>query len=112
MAEILAYLDSCGLVHGDVGGKKVVWSITPDPVVYRIDCDGLMPQPPAPTVGVQTPGWTDPRLFERLIPAHDHLSDWYALGLAMYRGLLLQPGNLDRKDGIWPAPSQIPPELD
>jgi hypothetical protein len=112
MAEILAYLDMRRLVHGDVSGKNLVWSAAPEPVMYLIDCDALLPQVPAPTHGVQTPGWTDPRLVERLIRAHDHRSDWYALALAMYRGLLLVPGNLRKENGIWRAPASIPDELD
>jgi len=112
MAEILAYLDSRGLVHGDVSGKNLVWTTAPAPLMYLLDCDGMHPQQPPPTTGVQSPGWADPRLLDRLIPAHDHYSDWYALGLAMYRGLLLEPGNLEKANGLWRTPSRIPRQLD
>lgn len=112
MAEILAFVNARGLVHGDVNGKNLAWSVAPSPVMYLIDCDGMVPQYPPPTIGVQALGWTDPRVLDGVIPAHDHYSDWYALGLAMYRGLLLTPGRLDSKsDGRWPAPSQIPDSL-
>ena len=59
-------------------------------------------------------GWKDPRLLDKVIPAHDKYSDWYALALAMYRGLLLTPGNLGEKkpDGSWPKPQAIPDDLD
>jgi hypothetical protein len=59
-------------------------------------------------------GWTDPRVIDRLIPAHDKYSDWYCLALAMYRGLLLTSGKLDSKrpDGSWPEPKAIPADLD
>ncbi|MCL9796658.1 hypothetical protein, partial [Frankia sp. AgKG'84/4] len=112
MAEILSFVHSRGLVHGDVNGKNLAWSVAPRPVMYLIDCDGMVPQTPAPTEGVQAIGWADPRLVERRIPAHDHRSDWYALALAMYRGLLLTPGRLDRaQDGSWPAPKKIPKDF-
>ena len=114
MAEILGYLDGQGLVHGDINGRNLAWCGAPDPVMYLIDCDGLVPRTPAPTTGVQALGWTDPRVVDRRVPAHDHFSDWYALALAMYRGLLLVPGNLTAKgaDGTWPRPTRIPRELD
>lgn len=114
MAEILAYLDTHYLVHGDVSGKNLAWAAAPQLWVYLIDCDGMVGQTSALAHGVSTPGWTDPRLTDRLVPAHDHLSDWYALALAMYRGLLLVPGNLHNKnpDGTWPAPTEIPDQLD
>lgn len=113
MAEILAFVDERGLVHGDVNGKNLVWTVSPAPVMYLIDCDGMVPQHPPPTVGVQAMGWTDPRVLDGKAPAHDQYSDWYALGLAMYRGLLLTPGKLDSKttDGKWPSPSKIPDSL-
>jgi hypothetical protein len=109
MAEILAFVNARGLVHGDINSKNLAWSIQPQPIMYLIDCDGMLPQQPPPTVGVQAMGWTDPRLVQHQIPAHDQYSDWYALALAMYRGLLLTPGKLDKAaDGSWPGPSRIP----
>jgi hypothetical protein len=113
MAEVLAFIDARGLVHGDVNGKNLAWTTVPAPIMYLIDCDGMVPQSPPPRHGVQALGWTDPRLLEAIIPAHDHHSDWYALALAMYRGLALVPGKLDTKgpDGHWPVPSQIPAAL-
>jgi hypothetical protein len=113
MAEILAFVHSRGLVHGDINGKNLAWTLDNQPVMYLIDCDGMVPQVPAPTAGVGAPGWMDPRLLGGVIPAHDHYSDWYALALAMYRGLLLTPGRLDTRkaDGSWPSPGHIPAEL-
>jgi hypothetical protein len=82
--------------------------------MYLIDCDGMVPQDPPPDQGVQAMGWTDPRVIDHLIPAHDKYSDWYCLALAMYRGLLLTSGKLDSKrpDGSWPEPKAIPAGLD
>jgi hypothetical protein len=114
MAEILAFVHSKGLVHGDVNAKNVAWSINPAPEAYLIDCDGMVPQDPPPKVGVQAVYWTDPRVVDKIVPAHDHYSDWYCLALAFYRGLLLIKGGAlgKQKDGTWSAPGQIPPDLD
>ena len=114
MAEILNFVDSRGLVHGDINGKNLAWTVSPAPVMYLIDCDGMVPQMPPPTQGVQAMGWADPRVIDSLNPAHDQYSDWYALALAMYRGLLLTPGKLDSRqtDGSWPKPQAIPADLD
>lgn len=113
MAEILNFLDSRELIHGDINGKNLAWALAPAPVMYLIDCDGMVPQKPPPAEGVQAMGWTDPRVMDRLISAHDQYSDWYALALAMYRGLLLTPGKLDSRqdDGSWPKPKAIPADL-
>jgi hypothetical protein len=114
LAEILAFVHAKGLVHGDVNPKNVAWTVDPEPAAYLIDCDGMVPQNPPPKVGVGAPNWTDPRVKDRIVPAHDHYSDWYCLALAFYRGLLLIPGSLGKDDqtGIWSAPSQIPADLD
>lgn len=112
MAEILAHLDAQALVHGDINGKNLAWRAAPNPVMYLIDCDGIVGKSPPPAKGVQALGWTDPRVADRLVPAHDHLSDWYGLALAMYRGLLLVPGNItEKKNGRWPKPGMIPRQL-
>jgi hypothetical protein len=113
MAEILAFVHSKGLVHGDVNAKNVAWTVDPEPAAYLIDCDGMVPQSPPPATGVQASYWTDPRVLDRVIPAHDRYSDWYCLALAFYRGLLLiQGGNLGKQNGVWSAPGQIPSDLD
>jgi hypothetical protein len=112
MAEIQAYVDALELVHGDINSKNLAWTLRPHPITYLIDCDGMVPQYPPPQTGVHAMGWVDPRVVEKLIPAPDHMSDRYALALAMYRGLLLVSGHLKRlPDGTWQAPSQIPSEL-
>lgn len=114
LAEILTFVDAKGLVHGDINPKNVAWTVDPEPAAYLIDCDGMVPQNPPPVIGVGAPNWTDPRVKDRKVKAHDQYSDWYCLALAFYRGLLLIPGSLGKDDrtGIWAAPSQIPPDLD
>jgi hypothetical protein len=107
MAEILDYLDDTQLVHGDISGKNLAWSLDPAPLMYLIDCDSLVPRKPPPTIGVATPGWMDPRLAEHQIPAQDHHSDHYNLALAIYRGLLLTPGNLHKTPAGWTRPARV-----
>jgi hypothetical protein len=112
LCNILGYLESRQLVHGDVSAKNIVWHADP-PQAYLIDCDGLSPFDPPPQTGVVTFGWEDPRAIRKVIPAHDRYSDRYALALALYRGLFLNPGGpkyLD--DGSWLRPSGFPPGLD
>jgi hypothetical protein len=113
LAEIFRWLHDHQLVHGDLSAKNAVWCAAPAPATYLIDCDGLQAQYPPPQGDVATEGWIDPRLVEGQITDHDHYSDWYALALAMYRGLLLNPGYFARKpDGSWPAPARLPANLD
>jgi hypothetical protein len=117
MAEILQYVDTLKLIHGDINVKNLAWSHaglpgSDGPVMYLIDCDGMVMQSPSPVNGVSANGWRDPRLTEGRIRAHDHYSDWYGLALAIYRGLMLIPGNLEKGiDGRWPTPSNIPPDM-
>ncbi|MET8848671.1 hypothetical protein [Amycolatopsis sp. NPDC004625] len=112
VAEIFAWLAANNLAHGDFSDANIVWRPGPRPGAVLIDADGLQPADRIADKGMKTPHWIDPRVVAGVVPAHDQLSDWYALALAMYRGLLLVPGNLDRQpDGSWPKPSHIPPNF-
>ena len=42
MAEILKLVDSRELIHGDINGKNLAWALSPAPVMYLIDCDGMV----------------------------------------------------------------------
>ncbi|GAA0439530.1 hypothetical protein Acor_13900 [Acrocarpospora corrugata] len=113
LAEVFAFLNGKGLVHGDLSARNVVWCESPEAGAYLIDCDGLRERTASGKDALITPDWTDPRRWDGLIPAHDHYSDWYALALVMYRGLLLNPGNLAKPPGspIWPKPAALPAAL-
>ncbi|MFI7234685.1 hypothetical protein [Streptomyces cyaneofuscatus] len=112
LCNILGYLESRQLVHGDITAKNIVWHAEP-PQAYLIDCDGLHPFDPAPTTGMGTAEWQDPRLTSKEIPAHDRYSDRFALALALYRGLFLNPGGPKYKDGgSWVKPTGFSPGLD
>lgn len=80
VAEIFAWLSANGLAHGGFSDADIVWRESPSPGAVLIGAD-------------------------RLQPADDRHSDWYALASIMYRVLLLVPEN---PDGSWPRPSQIP----
>ncbi|MFF1608256.1 hypothetical protein ACFVYA_10790 [Amycolatopsis sp. NPDC058278] len=109
VAEIFAWLAANNLAHGDFSDANIVWRPGLQPGAVLIDADGLQPADRIADKGMKTPHWIDPRVVAGVVPAHDQLSDWYALALSMYRGLLLVPGNLDRQpDGSWPKPSHIP----
>lgn len=110
VAEVLAQLDEQGLVHGDIAHSNALWRTSPDLGAYLIDCDGVFDRNAPPIAPVRTPFWTDPRLTEGLIPAHDYASDRYALGLLMYRTLFAVHGNLGKLAGQWPTPRHIPHE--
>ncbi|WP_406302375.1 hypothetical protein OHA61_07650 [Streptomyces sp. NBC_00885] len=111
VCDIFAYLESEQLVHGDVSAKNVVWRPSPSHA-YLIDSDGMRSFSPAPTNGVCTPGWEDPRLQAGKIKAHDRYSDRYALALAMYKGLFLNPGAPCYVNGTWTGASGFPRKLD
>ncbi|GGK16364.1 hypothetical protein GCM10011583_55340 [Streptomyces camponoticapitis] len=111
VCDIFAYLESERLLHGDVSAKNVVWRPSP-PHAYLIDSDGMRSFSPAPTKGVCTPGWEDPRLQAKALAAHDRYSDRYALALALYKCLFLNPGGPCFVNGSWSGVSGIPRALD
>ncbi|MFF4452259.1 hypothetical protein [Streptomyces goshikiensis] len=111
VCDIFAFLESAQLLHGDVSAKNLVWRPSPSHA-YLIDSDGIRSFSPAPTHGVCTFGWDDPRLQTQKIPAHDRYSDRYALALALYKGLFLNPGGPQYVGGTWSRASAFPPNLD
>ncbi|MFE2924206.1 hypothetical protein [Streptomyces goshikiensis] len=111
VCDIFAFLESAQLLHGDVSAKNLVWRPSPSHA-YLIDSDGIRSFSPAPAHGVCTPGWEDPRLQDQKIPAHDCYSDRYALALALYKGLFLNPGGPQYVGGTWSGASCFPQRLD
>ncbi|MCX4545520.1 hypothetical protein [Streptomyces sp. NBC_01565] len=111
VCDIFTFLESARLLHGDVSAKNLVWRPSRSHA-YLIDSDGIRSFSPAPVHGVCTPGWEDPRLEARKIPAHDRYSDRYALALALYRGLFLNPGGPQYVNNTWSKASGFPKHLD
>jgi hypothetical protein len=83
------------VVHGDLSGKNVLWSLQPAPVVYVLDCDSASVRcgpdemgDEAPDVAdgrprATTPNWDDPALAPGSTPTR--ASDRYMLGLTVLR---------------------------
>lgn len=114
ICEIFGYLESVELLHGDFSAKNLVWCPDP-PHAYLIDCDGLHSWDPPPTGGVATDQWTDPRFATGRIMGQDQYSDRFALALALYRGLFLNPaGRPYLKPGTdkWQKAEAFPAALD
>ncbi|MGW1981634.1 hypothetical protein ACWCPJ_04120 [Streptomyces collinus] len=112
--DVFAELEQRRLSHGDLSWKNLVWRER-DTHAYLIDCDGLTPWEPAPRQGVATAEWTDPRRLSGRIPAHDRYSDRFALALALYRGLFLNPGGprwIGTPGTDWAQAKGFPGDLD
>ena len=86
------------VVHGDLSGKNVLWSLRPAPAVYVLDCDGASVRCGADgrlrrekmcltaRAGVPratTPNWDDPALAPGATPSR--ASDRYMLGITFLR---------------------------
>jgi hypothetical protein len=110
LAELLAWLSRRRLVHGDIAPRNLIWTTQPGPEVVVLDVDGIHDDMTAASEHVATPGWTDPRVLERITGKHDIQSDWYALALFVYRGLLVTPGMLRKGPNGWPGPT-LPPSF-
>ncbi|MCH0571021.1 hypothetical protein I3F60_17455 [Streptomyces sp. MUM 136J] len=115
VCDIFRELEDRRLTHGDLSANNLVWRER-DAHAYLIDCDGLTSWNDPPVQGVNTPEWTDPRRIAGAITAHDRFSDRFALALALYRGLFLNPGGPrwqgGHQNGRWITPSDFPDRLD
>ncbi len=88
LAELLAFLQDHGVVHGDLSMKNILWSHPEQTLdaVFLLDCDGARANGSrSPLPQVTTPGWTDPRIIKGTISDPDSSSDVYGLGLCFYR---------------------------
>ncbi len=86
------------VVHGDLSGKNVLWSLGPAPAVYVLDCDGAsvrcgpdetekmrreVPDGADRRPRATTPNWDDPALPPGATPTR--ASDRYMLGITFLR---------------------------
>lgn len=80
-ASALAFLHTHGVCVGDISPKNLLFSLTPHPAVYFIDCDAMRINGVSVLPQVETPGWQ--------VPAGEELatiySDTYKLGLLALR---------------------------
>jgi hypothetical protein len=84
LAGVMALLHHVDLVHGDVAAQNILWTLSPRPSIFLIDCDG-MHSDGVEGNGGSTDGWADPRKEEEVIASQDMRSDWFALALAIWR---------------------------
>jgi serine/threonine protein kinase len=81
VASALGFLHARGVCVGDVSPKNLLYSLSPHPAVYLIDCDAMRVNGVSALTQVQTPGWE--------VPAGEELatvySDTYKLGLLALR---------------------------
>lgn len=77
------------LVYGDFSEHNVLWTLTPDPRIFLIDCDNARPEGlPGQHAGVAKPRslvWRDPALPKDGLHFPDIRSDRYALAMFCYR---------------------------
>ena len=99
----LAFLHERGVVVGDISPKNVLYSLSPIPATYFIDCDAMRVNGVSLSTQVETPGWAVPHGEEKATV----YSDRYKLGLMALR---LLAGDQDTKDSKR-LPGYLPQEL-
>ncbi|MGC9495667.1 hypothetical protein [Streptomyces sp. WG7] len=83
--EAIGWFHDAGLVIGDISQANVLWSVSPEPTVHFLDCDGFRRVGRA-AVQAQagTPDWNDP-----LAPSTDATVDTDAYKTALVAGRVL-----------------------
>ncbi|AZM58909.1 MULTISPECIES: hypothetical protein [unclassified Streptomyces] len=80
--EAVAWFHGAGLVIGDISQANVLWSLSPEPTVHFLDCDGFRRVGrPAVQAQAATPDWSDP-----LAPSTDATVDTDAYKTALVAG--------------------------
>lgn len=94
LVAVMELFDRHGVVHGDISFKNLLWTSSPSPACYLLDCDGvrLGDMPPA-LPHVTTQHWTDPRLQAGAIRYPDLESDRLSLALVFYRSYFQARGD-------------------
>ena len=88
VADALDFLHRHNIYVGDISPKNLLFSLSPQPAVYFVDCDTMCINGESALQQVETPGWEVPAGEEVGTPA----SDTYKLGLLATR---LLAGNQD-----------------
>ncbi|OBG35451.1 protein kinase family protein [Mycobacterium sp. E3198] len=97
VASGLAFLHKHGVCVGDISPKNLLFTLTPHPGVFFIDCDAMRINTISALPQMETPGWDVPP-GEELATLY---SDTYKLGLLALR---LLAGDQDTKN-----PQHLPP---
>jgi len=103
LALALAFLHERNVCVGDISPKNVLYSLSPVPGTYFIDCDAMRVNGISPSSQVETPGWAVPHGEQKATV----YSDRYKLGLMALRLLV---GDQETKDTAR-LPRYIPDEL-
>lgn len=99
--EAIGWFHDAGLVIGDISQANVLWSLSPDPAVHFLDCDGFRRVGHAAVQAqAATPDWNDP-----LAPSIDATVDTDAYKTALVAGRIVaqQPYVLPGQD-LQPVP--------
>ncbi len=97
VASGLAFLHKHGVCVGDISPKNLLFSLTPHPAIFFIDCDAMRINGVSALSQMETPGWDVPS-GQELATIY---SDTYKLGLLAIRLLV---GDQDTKN-----PQHLPP---
>ncbi len=91
LAETIEILHRYDIILGDISGRNLLWTNSPEPRVLLIDCDGFRVRGMGSVnYPKQTPDWIDPTINNNLT---NQSSDIYKLGLAAYRSVWGHPTN-------------------
>ncbi|UXY31072.1 hypothetical protein [Streptomyces sp. HUAS TT20] len=83
--EAIGWFHDAGLVIGDISQANVLWSLTPEPAVHFLDCDGFRRVGrEAVQAQAATPDWNDP-----LVPSTEASVDTDAYKTALTAGRIL-----------------------
>ncbi|MFI1417704.1 hypothetical protein ACH4VX_06875 [Streptomyces sp. NPDC020731] len=88
-AEAIGWFHDAGLVIGDISQANILWSLSPEPAVHFLDCDGFRRVGRAAVQAqAATPDWNDP-----LAPSTDATvdTDAYKTALVVGRIVAQQP---------------------
>jgi len=97
VASALKFLHDRGVCVGDISPKNLLFSLSPTPAIYFVDCDAMRVNGVSLANQMETPGWQIPAGEEMATTS----SDRYKLGLLALRLLV---GSQDAKD-----PGRLPP---
>ncbi len=104
-AELLLWLHGEGITVGDLSAKNVLYSVTPYPRTFLIDCDSMAVQGVSVGQQLETPGWDVRSVSQE--PLGTPQSDAYKFGLIALRLLV---GDQLTRDPMR-LPGSTPPEL-
>lgn len=105
LAAVMELFERHDIVHGDLSFKNLLWTSTPSPSCYLLDCDGVQMRDLPPALPhVTTQHWTDPRIQTGTIRHPDVDSDRLAMALVFYRSYFQARGDFTGAKIALPVP--------